>query len=48
MFGYAGGAKLTVTVSTAGCEFADNGDLSVFVPAATLARLEAVLGHDHL
>ncbi len=47
LFGYPDGSRLTVTASTGGCGFAHNGDLTVWIPGATLARLEAVLGHDH-
>jgi hypothetical protein len=46
LFGYSDGSTLTVTASTGGCGFAHNGDLTVWMPGATLARLEAVLGHD--
>ena len=46
LFGYPDGSTLTVTASTGGCGFAHNGDLTVWMPGATLARLEAVLGHD--
>ncbi len=45
-FGYADGARLTVTIHTAGCRYASNGDLIVETPPATIARLRRVLGGD--
>jgi len=45
-FGYGHGTKLSATVSTSGCLFANNGDLTVSMPSATLRQLETVLGHD--
>lgn len=45
-FGYPDGTNLTATVSTAGCTFANNGDLTVWPPIATLTTLKSVLGHD--
>jgi hypothetical protein len=46
-FGYNNGTTLTATVSTAGCEFANNGDSTIGAPGDVLMRLEAALGHDH-
>ena len=48
IFGDPSGSRLTVSIATAGCEFATNGDRRIFTPAATLTRLETVLGHDNL
>ena len=48
IFGFPDGSRLTVSIATAGCRFAANGDRSVFTPAATLTQLERVLGHDNL
>jgi len=48
IFQYANGSRLTISTPTSGCQFATNGDLSVFTPTATLTTLEAVLGRDHL
>jgi hypothetical protein len=47
IFGYPDGSRLTVSIATAGCEFATNGDRRIFTPAATVTRLETVLGHDN-
>jgi len=46
IFGYPNGSRLNVSIASAGCRFAANGDRSVFTPAATLTQLERVLGHD--
>jgi len=48
LFGYRDGTTLRVTVSTSGCLFANNGNLTIWMPTATLTQLEVVLGHDHL
>ncbi len=46
-FGYPGGSRLAVSIDTAGCLFATNGDRTVRTPPATLTQLEVVLGHDN-
>jgi hypothetical protein len=46
LFGYADKSRLTVSMSTAGCRYASNGDRVVHGDPATLDRLQAVLGKD--
>jgi hypothetical protein len=39
-------ARLTISIDPSGCRFATNGDRVIRMEAATLVRLEAVLGRD--
>jgi hypothetical protein len=48
LFGYADNSRLIVSIGTAGCRFASNGDRFVHADPAALDRLEAVLGRDPL